>query len=99
MKFARVSALFSLTVLITFASAATAQAKEGQWECKHGKGVRKVEIKYLAAGKKVPCQVIYTKENETEGKTIFNAGTKEGFCENKAAEFNDKLAKIGYVCE
>ena len=90
----------TLTLLIsTLALSTAAMAKDGSYTCTHGKAVRKIEIKYTDAGKKTPCEVIYTKEGETQGKSIFSAKVKEGFCEEKAKAFAEKLAGLGFPCE
>lgn len=77
----------------------TASAKDGSYACTHGKAVRKIEVKYLTAGKKAPCEVIYTKEGETQGKSIFSAKVQEGFCEEKAKAFAEKISGLGFSCE
>jgi hypothetical protein len=87
--------LFISTLLLSTA----ALAKDGSYTCTHGKVVRKIEVKYTEAGKKAPCEVIYTKEGETQGKSIFSAKIKEGFCEEKAKAFAEKLSGMGFPCE
>ncbi len=77
--------------LIVFAADATV--------CKNGKSERKVEVVAKESGKKVPCEVTYTKEGETEGKILWSATNDEGYCEAKAKEFEQKLGTLGWQCE
>jgi hypothetical protein len=91
---------FSLVLFLgTLILSTAAHAQEGSYTCTHGKAVRKIEVKYTEAGKKTPCEVIYTKEGETQGKSIFSAKVKEGFCEEKAKEFSEKLTGLGFPCQ
>ena len=59
---------------------------------------RIVEVVALETGKKVPCEVRYTKHGG-EAKSIFQAKVQEGYCESKASEFVEKLKKDGMECK
>ena len=83
----------------TKATAVSTSKNSNSWECKKDSITRKVEVKSTAEGKAVPCQVVYTKENETEGKVLYNAEADETFCETKAKAFTEKLASMGFTCE
>ncbi len=83
----------------TKATAVSTSKNSNSWECKKESITRKVEVKSTAEGKAVPCQVVYTKENETEGKVLYNAEADETFCETKAKAFTEKLASMGFTCE
>ncbi len=92
MKNAILFALVALSTPIAF-------AEENSMSCTLGDKVRKIEVKYTEAGKKTPCEVVYTKEGASEGKVIFTAKAEDGFCEKKAEEFSKKLAGMGFKCE
>lgn len=66
--------------------------------CKRGTLERKVEIKSESSEKKVPCQVMYLKEGETEAKALWNAQADAAYCETKATEFVEKLVSMGWQC-
>lgn len=69
--------------------------------CQMGKLERRVEIHYLRAGSKVPCEVRYFKKNETPTsvQTPWKADNQEGYCETKAGELVEKLSGWGWKCE
>lgn len=64
--------------------------------CTHGDSTRKIEVVYTTENN-VPCSVEYTKAEGT--KTLWSAANKEGYCENKAAEFVEKQKGWGWSCE
>lgn len=61
---------------------------------------RRVEIDYESAGSSVPCSVNYFKDTEAPGEvnTLWNATNIEGYCEEKAAGFIEKLKSWGWSC-
>lgn len=61
---------------------------------------RKVEIAYEAAPSKVPCAVNYYKNADApeEANVLWSAQNMEGYCEEKAAQFVDKLQSWGWSC-
>lgn len=61
---------------------------------------RRVEIDYESADAAVPCSVNYFKDSEAPGEvnTLWNASNIEGYCEEKAAGFVDKLKSWGWSC-
>lgn len=61
---------------------------------------RRVEIDYESADAAVPCSVNYFKDSEAPGEvnTLWNATNIEGYCEEKAAGFVDKLKSWGWSC-
>ena len=68
------------------------------WKCEHNGMVRKVQVEYLSEGK-VPCNVIYDKPTEgIETKVLWFADKQEGYCEEKAQEFVNKLESWGWTC-
>ena len=66
--------------------------------CRHGHQARRISIQYDQAGKAVPCHVIDAKDDGAEGKTLWSAKVKEGYCESKAQDFAQKLQTFGWKC-
>ena len=64
--------------------------------CKNGKVERTIEVVHTTEGKKIPCEVKYTKDGES--KVLWSAAAKEGYCEEKATEFAAKLTGTGWTC-
>jgi hypothetical protein len=68
------------------------------WKCEHNGMVREVQVEYLSDGK-VPCNVIYDKPTEgVETKVLWFADKQEGYCEEKAQGFVNKLESWGWTC-
>ena len=68
------------------------------WKCEHNGMVREVQVEYLGEGK-VPCNVIYDKPTEgVETKVLWFADKQEGYCEEKAQGFVNKLESWGWTC-
>ena len=68
------------------------------WKCEHNGMVREVQVEYLGDGK-VPCNVIYDKPTEgVETKVLWFADKQEGYCEEKAQGFVNKLESWGWTC-
>jgi len=86
------------------ASAATADqgaapASATDYSCTMAKAKRTVSVVYEKEGTKVPCKVNYVRDAESgESKTLYNAAAKEGYCEEKASEFVEKLKSSGWSC-
>lgn len=62
--------------------------------------VRRVEVDYESTDASVPCSVNYFKDTEAPGEvnTLWNATNIEGYCEEKAAGFIEKLKSWGWSC-
>ena len=68
------------------------------WKCEHNGIVREVQVEYLGDDK-VPCNVIYDKPTEgIETKVLWFADKQEGYCEEKAQGFVNKLESWGWTC-
>lgn len=70
------------------------------YECTHNKLIRRIEVSYKSAPATVPCEVLYTKDTEDPGVTqsLWSADNKEGYCEEKAKAFSEKLEGWGWNC-
>ena len=64
--------------------------------CTSGSQERVISVVYLDEGQKVPCEVQYTKNGETE--TPWSARNEEGYCEAKAQELVEKQIGWGWNC-
>jgi hypothetical protein len=62
--------------------------------------MRRVEVDYESTDTSVPCSVNYFKDTEAPGdvNTLWSATNIEGYCEEKAAGFIDKLKSWGWSC-
>ena len=58
---------------------------------------RVISVVYLVEGQKVPCEVEYKKNGETE--TPWSAQNEEGYCEEKARELVEKQLSWGWDCK
>ncbi len=72
-------------------------ARGAETKCTSGSSERKIEVT-TGEGGKPPCEVKYTKEGETEGKTLWNAANDGGFCLTKAQGLVEKLTGTGWKC-
>ena len=85
--------------------AAVETAKEGtaatgnmKISCTQKNAEREIEVVYKSGSAKVPCEVMYKRENG-EAKMIYSANAKAGFCEEKAEEHKNKLVSMNWVCK
>jgi hypothetical protein len=62
--------------------------------------MRRVEVDYESTDTSVPCSVNHFKDTEAPGdvNTLWSATNIEGYCEEKAASFIDKLKSWGWSC-
>ena len=88
---AALTALISVIICPSLSSAA-------RTICGPNGAERIVEVVALEDGKKVPCEVRYTKTG-AEAKVIFQAKTQAGFCEKKADEFIAHLKTLKLDCK
>ena len=80
--------------------AAAPAAMPASYRCTHGDQVRVIEVAYLDPPATVPCEVRYSKETEEPGVTTtpWSASNKEGYCEEKAAQFAERQKGWGWDC-
>ncbi len=64
--------------------------------CSHADKERKIDVVYKEPNSKVPCDVQYTKDGNTE--VLWQAANLEGYCEQKAEEFVQKQVGWGWQC-
>lgn len=72
-----------------------------KYRCELQGMTRRVEINYEVPDSTVPCSVSYYKDTEVPGEvnTLWTANNVEGYCEEKAAAFVDKLGTWGWTCQ
>lgn len=72
-----------------------------KYRCELQGMTRRVEINYEVPDSTVPCSVSYYKDTEVPGEvnTLWTANNVEGYCEERAAAFVDKLGSWGWSCQ
>lgn len=81
------------------AEASNSASAGSEYSCSMDKSKRTVRVAYEKEGAKVPCKVNYVRDASSgEEKVIYSALTKEGYCEEKAGEFVEKLKSTGWTC-
>lgn len=70
------------------------------YQCSLNGMTRRIEIDYANAGSSVPCSVNYYKDTEqpNEVSTLWHANNVEGYCEERAEAFAQKLNSWGWSC-
>ena len=85
----------SLLVMPGLASGAFASA----WTCHKAELTREVIIFYPEAPARLPCKVFYAKPDEdVMPRALWEAKNTQKYCEQKAAEFIEKLSSMGWSC-
>jgi len=68
------------------------------WSCERNEHIREVVIEYTGSGP-VPCRVVYSKPTEKmETLLLWTSETLEGYCEEKAKAFIDRLEAWQWAC-
>lgn len=81
------------------AEAPNSTSAASQYSCSMDNSKRTVRVAYEKEGAKVPCKVNYKRDaSSDEEKVIYSAATQEGYCEQKAGEFVEKLKSTGWTC-
>lgn len=86
--------LFPLTAF--FFSVNVMAADNIQYSCTLNGAERVIEVVYPTAGKKLPCEVHYTKDGQTE--VLWTYQNELDKCETQAASFAEKQATWGWQC-
>lgn len=75
------------------------EASAGSWTCHSGALTREVLIFYPEAPARLPCKVFYAKPGENVlPRALWEATSTPNYCEQKAAEFVEKLSSSGWRC-
>ena len=84
-----------------FAACLALLLSAGAWsaaECSYGELTRTIDIVYSNPGQPLPCEVLYDKPTEGGVQTLYRAMHEAGYCEDRTAEFIDKLRGLGWQC-
>jgi|SRR5690554_1261972 len=85
-------------VLAALSSASVAEPSSNYvFVCQLDDSIRRVEVTYLLADQKVPCEVQYKKDDE-DVKVLWRADNQEGFCESRAQHFIKRHTDWGFDC-
>lgn len=85
----------TLSTLLLIALSTSVWATD--YQCSNGRSERTVSIIYSTPGQVVPCEVVYSKEGNSE--TLWRAQNEAGYCEAKAEALAEKLRGWGWQCE
>jgi hypothetical protein len=92
-----VMATLGLIVVSTLAG----QAASEESRCQRGDLVRRIELRVADDADRLPCQVVYWKDQESPGepRVPWRANSDLGFCIAKAREMIDGLQSAGWTCD
>ena len=80
-------------------SGLASEVSASSWTCQQAGLTRQVVIYYPEAPARLPCQVFYAKPTEnTLPRALWEAENEPDYCEQKAAEFIEKLRSWGWYC-
>lgn len=85
----------------TTTTANAAASGQSKFTCTMNGKTRTVEVVYENPNTKIPCKVDYTKDDDGAAATptaLWTASNLEGYCEEKAATFTEKLKSSGWNC-
>jgi hypothetical protein len=85
--------------LIAVSLAGPAQSEE--FQCRRGDLVRRIELRFADDADRLPCQVVYWKDQESPGepRVPWKADHDLEFCIGKAREMADDLQSAGWTCD
>jgi len=84
-----------LLVILGLASEVSASS----WTCQKADLTREVVVFYPEAPSLLPCKVFYSKSKENVlPRALWYAKNTTNYCEQKAAEFIEKLSSSGWRC-
>jgi hypothetical protein len=89
---------FFLAFALHVPSHAHPTASHRIFTCTKQSAIRTLKIQY-PNGTPLPCLVVYDKSQEGgDARILWQATTEEGFCEDKAEAFVNKLSSWGWSC-
>jgi hypothetical protein len=94
-------ALVLAALSLLAAPAFDAPAHSEEWQCRRGDLLRRVEVQFAGDADRLPCQVLYWRDDETSGgpRVPWRAENQLEFCSRKAREMVDELRGAGWTCE
>ena len=87
--------LRSLFALLLISLTIISHADE-TYVCLYGGNERIIHVSYPVPDSKVPCDVVYEKDNGQQ--VLWSAQNEEGYCEAKAIDFVEKQRGWGWDC-
>jgi len=95
MQYLKLVSPVCLLVLLGLACEVSASS----WICHKAELTREVVIVYPEAPARLPCKVFYAKPKENVlPRALWEARNTQNYCEQKAAEFIEKLSSLGWRC-
>jgi hypothetical protein len=96
--FRRFPVLTALSAAAVALGAAAGVAEE--FQCRRGDLVRRVEVRFADSADRLPCEVVYWKDDEAPGQPqpLWSAEREAGFCSEKAREMVARLESAGWAC-
>jgi hypothetical protein len=76
-------------------------AQSEEFQCRRGDLVRRIELRFADDTDRLPCQVVYWKDQESPGQpwVPWKADHDLEFCIGKAREMADDLQSAGWTCD
>jgi hypothetical protein len=68
-------------------------------ECVYGEISRTIEVVYSDPGQPLPCEVIYSKSEQSSIEVLWRADNEADYCEVKASQLIEKLTGFGWTCD
>ena len=76
-------------------------AQSEEYQCRRGDLVRRIELRFADDADRLPCQVVYWKDQESPGepRVPWRANSDLEFCIAKAREMVEGLQSAGWACD
>lgn len=89
------------TLSFVAVSLVAARVTAEEFQCHRGDLVRRIEVQFADDGDRLPCEVIYWRDDEAPGQpqALWNAEHQLEYCTDKAREMADRLEDAGWACE
>jgi hypothetical protein len=94
-------ALILATLSLIAGSSLAERAQSEEYHCRRGELVRRIEVRFADDADRLPCQVVYWKDNENPDRpqVPWKADHQLDFCVDKARKMVDGLRAEGWTCE
>jgi hypothetical protein len=89
------------TLSLIAVSLLAGHAQSEEFQCRRGDLVRRIELRFADDADRLPCQVVYWKDQENPGepRVPWRANSDLEFCIAKAREMVDGLQSSGWACD
>lgn len=94
-------ALILATLSLLAGSSLAERAQSEEYHCRRGDLVRRIEVRFADDADRLPCQVVYWRDNESPGRpqVPWKADHQLDFCLGKARQMADGLQGEGWTCD